>query len=92
MLVQEYRALRKSVRDAADDGAPLRFATRLVALGPVFVKLGQILSTRPDLVPKPYVEALSTLQEKGPAVSIQQIRLTIERETGPASRPAVRNL
>jgi ubiquinone biosynthesis protein len=81
-LGQEYRALRKTVRGAADDGAPLRFATRLVGLGPVFVKLGQILSTRPDLVPKPYVEALSTLQEKGPAVSVEQIRLTIERELG----------
>lgn len=82
VLLQEYRTLRRFARDASGDGAPERFAARLVGLGPVFVKLGQILSTRPDVLPNAYVEALSALQEKGPAVSSEQIRLTIERELG----------
>jgi ubiquinone biosynthesis protein len=82
VLLQEYRTLRRFSRGAANDQAPARFAARLVALGPAFVKLGQILSTRPDVLPQSYVEALSTLQEKGPAVSAEQIRLTIERELG----------
>ncbi len=81
-FLQEYRGLRRFSRGAANDGAPIRFAARLVALGPAFVKLGQILSTRPDVLPQAYVEALSTLQEKGPAVSPEQIRLTIESELG----------
>lgn len=81
-LLQEYRALRQFARGGANDGEPVRFAARLVALGPAFVKLGQILSTRPDLMPQAYVEALSALQERGPAVSAEQIRLTIERELG----------
>ncbi|MEP6778432.1 MAG: AarF/UbiB family protein, partial [Gemmatimonadaceae bacterium] len=46
------------------------------------VKLGQILSTRPDVLPPAFVEALATLQEKGPPVSVAEIRITIQRELG----------
>ncbi|MGO9049949.1 MAG: hypothetical protein ACLP19_18800 [Xanthobacteraceae bacterium] len=52
-LLAEYRALRRFRRGRGNADAPTRFATRLVALGPAFVKLGQILSTRPDLLPQP---------------------------------------
>lgn len=38
----------------------------LIELGPVYVKLGQLLSTRPDLLPADYIEALSELQAKVP--------------------------
>ena len=82
VLLQEYRALRRFSRGTANDGAPVRFAARLVTLGPAFIKLGQILSTRPDVLPQAYVDALSALQEKGPEVSGKQIRLIIERELG----------
>ncbi len=82
VLLREYRTLRRFARGAASDGAPERFAARLIGLGPAFVKLGQILSTRPDVLPQAYVEALSALQENGPKVSVEQIRLTIERELG----------
>ena len=82
VLLQEYRILRRFEHGAANDKAPFNFAARLVALGPVFVKLGQILSTRPELLPQAYVEALSTLQEKGPELSIEQVRRSIERELG----------
>ena len=68
VLLPEYRALRRSVAGAASDGAPARFVARLVELGPVFVKLGQILSTRPDVMPQAYVDALTRLQEHGPEV------------------------
>lgn len=81
-LLQEYRTLRRYGHGAPSDGAPERFAARLVRLGPAFVKLGQILSTRPDVLPDAYIEALSVLQEKGPEVPIEQIRVTIERELG----------
>jgi ubiquinone biosynthesis protein len=40
----------------------------LIELGPVYVKLGQLLSTRPDLLPSSYIDALSTLQSNVPAV------------------------
>lgn len=52
----------------------------LVELGPFFVKLGQLLSTRPDLLPPTYVEAFSALQENVPPVAWELIKNVIETE------------
>ncbi len=82
VLLPEYHALRQSLSGKASDRAPTRFATRLVALGPVFVKLGQILSTRPDVMPQAYVEALSRLQENAPEIPLGAIRSMIESQLG----------
>jgi predicted unusual protein kinase regulating ubiquinone biosynthesis (AarF/ABC1/UbiB family) len=56
----------------------------LIELGPVYVKLGQLLSTRPDLLPGRYVDALTDLQARVPPVPWKagvedQIRQAIER-------------
>ncbi|HIK18556.1 MAG TPA: AarF/ABC1/UbiB kinase family protein [Leptolyngbyaceae cyanobacterium M33_DOE_097] len=45
----------------------------LVELGPVYVKLGQVLSTRPDLLPAAYIDELSTLQAEVPPVDWVEI-------------------
>jgi ubiquinone biosynthesis protein len=82
VLAPEYRTLRRFIRDGSNDGAPIRFAARLTALGPAFVKLGQMLSTRPDLIPPAYIEALSRLQENAPEVPLDSIRAIIESELG----------
>jgi ubiquinone biosynthesis protein len=81
-LLREYRAMRIFTIDAANVQAPDEFAARLIELGPAFVKLGQVLSTRPDMLPPAYVEALAVLQERGPRVPPETIRITIERELG----------
>ncbi|HEU4748184.1 MAG TPA: hypothetical protein VFS56_06755, partial [Gemmatimonadaceae bacterium] len=39
------------------------FRDRLVELGPAYIKLGQVLSTRPDLLPRPYIDELEHLQD-----------------------------
>ncbi|MDJ0601651.1 MAG: AarF/ABC1/UbiB kinase family protein [Crocosphaera sp.] len=52
----------------------------LIDLGPVYVKLGQLLSTRPDLLPKHYIDALSNLQSNVPAVSWQEVSQLLEQE------------
>jgi predicted unusual protein kinase regulating ubiquinone biosynthesis (AarF/ABC1/UbiB family) len=52
----------------------------LVDLGPVYVKLGQLLSTRPDLLPAEYIDALSTLQEEVPAVDWAEIEVTLRKQ------------
>src|SRR4051794_14670093 len=39
------------------------FRKRLVELGPAYVKLGQLLSTRPDVLPEPYIHELERLQD-----------------------------
>jgi ubiquinone biosynthesis protein len=81
-LFREYRALRRFARGTADREIPAHFAARLVTLGPTFVKLGQILSTRQDVLPRAYVDALSRLQERAPEVSFETVRSTVERELG----------
>src|SRR5256714_15503369 len=40
------------------------FRERLVELGAAYIKLGQVLSTRPDLLPKPYIHGLEELHER----------------------------
>jgi hypothetical protein len=44
--------------------SPDQLAGDLEAMGPTFVKLGQVLSSRPDLLPAPYLQALARLQDK----------------------------
>ncbi|GAA5226257.1 ABC1 kinase family protein [Paeniglutamicibacter antarcticus] len=61
---------------------PHRIRLALEELGPVFIKLGQMLSTRPDLLPPGYLTELSKLQDGAPAVSAEAIRSTIEQELG----------
>jgi ubiquinone biosynthesis protein len=49
-------------------------------LGPTYIKLGQVLSTRPDLIPPDLVEELAKLQDNVPAVPFTAIRRVIEEE------------
>jgi predicted unusual protein kinase regulating ubiquinone biosynthesis (AarF/ABC1/UbiB family) len=49
-------------------------------LGPTFIKLGQLFSTRADLFPVEYVEELSQLQDRVPAFSYEQVERTINQE------------
>ncbi|HEU4643464.1 MAG TPA: AarF/UbiB family protein [Gemmatimonadaceae bacterium] len=58
------------------------FRKRLVELGPAYVKLGQVLSTRADLLPPAYIEELEHLQDDVGTVPLDQIEETIERELG----------
>ncbi len=54
----------------------------LEELGPCFIKLGQMLSTRPDLLPPHYISALSRLQDTVKPVPAQKITMIIEGELG----------
>jgi ubiquinone biosynthesis protein len=56
------------------------FRERLVELGPAYIKLGQVLSTRPDLLPKPYIDELEHLQDEVPPMPLEQVERTIEAE------------
>ncbi|MFN7016979.1 MAG: ABC1 kinase family protein [Fimbriimonadales bacterium] len=51
-------------------------------LGPTFIKLGQILSTRSDLLPEPFIEELRKLQDNAPAEPWEAMRPVIEAELG----------
>ncbi|MBD2495129.1 AarF/ABC1/UbiB kinase family protein [Nostoc sp. FACHB-280] len=52
----------------------------LVSLGPVYIKLGQLLSTRPDLLSAAYIEELSTLQDEVPPVPWSEIEVVIRKQ------------
>jgi len=58
------------------------FRKRLVELGPAYVKLGQVLSTRPDLLPEPYIEELKRLQDDVGPISLEEVEQTIQEELG----------
>ncbi len=57
-------------------------ADDLERMGPVFIKLGQLLSTRADIIPAVYLESLSRLQDQISPIGADAIRTTIEDELG----------
>jgi predicted unusual protein kinase regulating ubiquinone biosynthesis (AarF/ABC1/UbiB family) len=58
------------------------FKRRLIELGPAYVKLGQVLSTRPDLLPAPYIRELESLQDDVGPIPREEVEATIESELG----------
>jgi ubiquinone biosynthesis protein len=70
----------KPSSDSRPRGLRLRLA--LEELGPVFVKFGQALSTRPDIVPADITTELALLQDRVPPFPAQQARAIIEQELG----------
>ena len=61
---------------------PRELASDLEKLGPAFVKLGQLLSTRPDLLPPPYLEALARLQDNLEPFSFAEVERIIQEDFG----------
>jgi ubiquinone biosynthesis protein len=59
-----------------------RFRLLLGDLGPTFIKLGQILSTRPDLLPAEYIEELAKLQDAVPPEPMDHVLVQIEESFG----------
>jgi len=75
--------MRRLLTGSADDEPnlppPAVLCNILIELGPVYVKLGQLLSTRPDLLSGSYIEALSGLQSTVPPVPASQIQAYIRQ-------------
>ena len=59
-------------------GTPEQFVNDLEALGPTFVKIGQALSTRPDMVPPAYLDALERMQDDVAPFPFAQVREVVE--------------
>ena len=68
--------------EGSTDSLAIKFRDRLVELGPAYIKLGQVLSTRPDLLPPEYVTALEKLQDDLEPVPFADIVAVIEEELG----------
>ncbi|HJL67740.1 MAG TPA: AarF/ABC1/UbiB kinase family protein, partial [Nitrosopumilus sp.] len=54
-----------------------------ISLGPVYIKLGQWLSSRADILPQPYLEELAKLQDRVPSSSFDKVKPIIEKDLGP---------
>jgi len=74
--------LDKIPKDLERLSQPQRLRLVMEELGPTFIKLGQLLSTRPDVLDKAYILEFSKLQDKVPAVSFEEINAQIQRELG----------
>lgn len=57
-----------------------------VSMGPVYIKLGQWLSSRADILPQPYLEELAKLQDEVPAAPFEKVKPIIENDLGPIDR------
>ena len=64
------------------DHSPEELAEDLKSMGPTYVKLGQLLSTRPDLLPPPFLDALATLQDDVEIVDYQEVETIFKEELG----------
>ena len=67
---------------SGDPEGPRELREALERLGPTFGKLGQILSTRPDLLPPEYLEELASLQSDVPRLTEAEVVAAMERELG----------
>lgn len=62
-----------------------RAVQAFIDLGPTFVKLGQVISARPDLLPNEYIKPFEQLQDNVPAAPFESVRPTIEDAVGKIS-------
>src|SRR5689334_7205000 len=62
--------------------APEELAADLEAMGPTFVKLGQVLSSRPDLLPEVYLHALARLQDDVKPFAFEDVQRIVEEDLG----------
>ncbi len=87
-----FRRRRRTGPQAAGEAAPAptrlrvpspaRLRAALESLGPSFIKLGQLLSTRADIFPPEYIEEFKKLQDRVPPLPYRQIRKVLEAELG----------
>jgi ubiquinone biosynthesis protein len=72
---------RKPVPDEMR-GMPEQLADDLEAMGPTYVKLGQVMSSRPDLLPEAYLKALTRLQDKVKPFSYAEVEEIVQADLG----------
>jgi len=87
LLAKHVHAVKAVGAEGVADDASLisdgeDFANSLEQLGPTYVKFGQLLSTREDLLPAPYTQALARLQDGVEPVPVAEIRSAIEESLG----------
>jgi ubiquinone biosynthesis protein len=82
LMLKYGRNVGETVDDEVPDEAPEALADDLEKLGPTFIKLGQVLSSRPDLLPPAYLEALTRLQDSVKPFPFPDVQRIVEEELG----------
>ena len=80
-VLRRWRARSQSVVSVSQIVAT-ELSNTLAELGPTFIKLGQVLSTRPDLVPPVFEDALALLQDSAPTVPAAAIHAALQAALG----------
>ena len=78
--------LEPQVPDSQEQGSAEQLAADLEKLGPTYIKFGQLLSTRVDLLPQVYTDALARLQDDVEPFAFEQVEQIITRELGVSLR------
>lgn len=73
---------RDKALEPAGDGKPEELAADLERLGPTYIKLGQLLSTRPELLPPSYIQALARLQDQVEPFPFEDVERIVTEELG----------
>jgi len=81
-IARGKRIFRRSELKIAQLSPAERMRLALEELGPSFVKLGQLLSTRPDVLPQSYIAEFAKLQDMVPSFSFEEVRNQIRAELG----------
>jgi ubiquinone biosynthesis protein len=81
-LLKEYKLEAEEKKEIANQKSSVRFRLFLESLGPTFIKLGQMLSTRADLIPREYAEELGSLRDDVPPVPFEKVKEIVEDEFG----------
>lgn len=81
-FVPFHKGLLKHPRRAQPYTRPEHVRMALEELGATFIKLGQILSTRTDLLPPEYLAEFARLQDAAPTIPLEAVQETISRELG----------
>jgi len=82
LIFKGSKILKLKTPKMAELSLPIRVRLALEELGPTFIKLGQILSTRPDLIPAQYIKELQKLQDEVPPFEYTQVEQLIKKELG----------
>lgn len=82
LAARSKRLLRRDTAKIASFTPAERMRMALEELGPTFVKLGQLLSTRPDVIPVSYADEFAKLQDNVPSFPYEEIREQIRIELG----------
>lgn len=69
-------------KKTSENVSPSQMVEDLKEMGPAFIKLGQLLSTRPDLLPPDYINELARLQDDVESVPYEQIEEVVQNELG----------